>query len=148
MKNTKWKLVLALSMTVAVFIGLPYAEADVTFRNNSDRKVYVARYTDIVFPITQGWISIESGKSWIWKNHAPSDDNGYYAEGTKDGKNLYWRGDYAYGWVHPTKAFRLDEYGGTVVDGGGGPKMQGVKRVGFRKINLDKKRNATVNIRN
>ena len=147
----KWKLVLALTLAVAVFIGVfgaSSAEADVTFENNSDRKVFVAVWEEGAIAITRGWFGIDRGNTWVWKDHPPSNI-GYYAEGTKDGKKLYWRGDWNKGWIHPKNAFRLDGWsGGPVQDGGGAPRIQGAIQVGFREIRLDNSGNATINIRN
>ena len=137
----KWKAVLALSLAVAVFIGvfgISCAEADVTFVNDTDFKVYVATWSN---KTTQGWYAIEPGRIWVWTGH-PSGKIGYFAKGdTKEGMTALWHGQSLWesGWVHDTKAFKLHADSGA-------PLGNSSSNTSFREIKLDKNGNATVTL--
>jgi hypothetical protein len=130
------------------------AEADVnlTFYNKTNRKVSIVVYRELAAFHVKGWFNVEPGKSrtitFKTEQGEPAGDVGYYAEATKKGqKTIYWQGDFARAWVHPSKAF---EYRGGYQGADdsdfdnftAGPPN---KRVGFRKISI-KSMQGTVNL--
>ena len=136
----KRNFVEVLLLVVLVLFGatgaLAGGDRDITFVNKTDVKVYVAIYTDTVYPMTSGWYAVEPGKKRVIGG-GPLDNTGYYAEATRNGKKVAWKGDFAKGWVNPKSSFKLDENGSVAVSTSesSGPKVKGITKVGFRKVN-------------
>lgn len=136
----KRKFIAELLLSMAVMFAARCAEAEtkVTFVNKTDRKIYIAMYTNLARPQTKGWYSVEAGKTWVFNSAGAlgGDDLGFYAEGkAKDKKTVYWRGNSLMGWVHPTKAFNLDGDGDTFSEWES-ETMPGVVQVGFRPVKV------------
>ena len=108
------RLLSIVLLGMAIFVPAPHSEAAtrITFVNRTDRNVHLAIYTDMVRPITQGWYSIDPGKTLLYETQENVWNVGYYAEGHASGKKtLYWEGDELLrGWVHQTEPFNLRGY--------------------------------------
>jgi hypothetical protein len=140
------------ALVVLVFAVSAFAgTVKLTFNNKTDRKVTVAIYKEVVAFEVIGWYNIEAGKSRTLSFRTEDEypgEIGYYAEGFKKGQNtVYWSGDFARAWIHPSKAFEYrggyngadrDDYDNYVA----GPPN---KEVGFRKINIQSMQ-GTVNL--
>ena len=108
------RLLSAVLLGMAFFVPAPRSEAatKITFVNSTDRNVHLALYTDMARPITQGWYSIDPGRTWLYESQENVWNVGYYAEGHAGGKKtLYWRGDELLkGWIHQTEPFDIRGY--------------------------------------
>jgi hypothetical protein len=143
MKNMKWKSILALFLAVAIFIGVPRAEANVkiTIKNNRPHNMSFAfRWAgfDGEMSGNKGWHNVKAGETKTFTMSEAiygltSTAFGYYATG---GGNI-WKGNNdngIYGWIHPKNAFNIS----TNIDGGVENPVSGMQKVLFRVINLKK----------
>ena len=140
MKNMRLKVILALSLAVAVFIGASCAEADIkiTIRNNRSHNMSFAfRWDGFDMDYhSRGWFTVNAEQSrTITISEAvyalTSSGFGYYATGG----GSTWRGNDSNGlsgWIHPREAFRLS----TDNDGDVVQPVSGMQRVLFRRIDL------------
>ena len=142
MKNMKWKVVFAVFLAAAIFIGVfgvssAEAEVKITIRNNRSHNMSFAfRWAGFDPYYSKGWYRVNAGETRTITLSQPNiplsrDSFGYYAMGGGSA----WRGnnnDGFEGWIHPTEAFEFEFFPG---DNPTQPKS-GMQKVFFRKVNL------------
>ena len=140
MVNIKCKFILALFLIMAVFAGVPHAEAEVkiTIKNNRSHNMSFAfRWHGFDQDnYTKGWFNVKAGetKTFTLKKVVyalTSTAFGYYATGG----GHTWAGGANNGyrhWIHPTKAFA----GGIGVGENKEKPISDGKQVYFRQLKL------------